>query len=497
MKTIRASSNQGFVLYAILIVVILSAMVAVSLLYATKSAEKASVAGEQGEQAWAVAMSGVYKAIWMAMSAKSSSEDLTNNPDEFKEQLVLDDGSDKWYFTVYHWNGNEENEDNIAYGLEDEAGKINLKYLPKSVLDAAKETVLLSALNEKSSSSDGFDLAGLDTDLFSMEEDSSLSGENAAPSETSENGNGENSLENAPEAKKELPALTGTNSAPQFEFLDAFVKEKGYNVQTLYGRDLDMNLKADSGSEDVGDAFQSGIASGSLGMGLRHSLTTISYDLNVNSSGEARINLNSTNSSLSQLGLSEQTQAFIEAMQRNGRTIQNLSMLLNANERLQNEEGAEQEYSVELTDEEMETLFDNCTTIDQKYLPGLINVNTASVEVLEVLPGLDETDAEAIVDAREGLMSDQMTTPAWLIQQGTLDTEKFQAIYPYITTRSWQYHFYVAGYSIPSGRYCVLEVIADTAEGQPRTLMMRDLTRLGMPFKVETEESDNAVEDAA
>ncbi|MBR6464671.1 MAG: hypothetical protein IKS81_05225, partial [Verrucomicrobia bacterium] len=151
MKTIRAASNQGFVLYAILIVVILSAMVAVSLLYATKSAEKASVAGEQGEQAWAVAMSGVYKAIWMAMSMESGSENLTNNPDEFKEQLVLDDGSDKWYFTVYHWNGNEENEDNIAYGLEDEAGKVNLKYLPKSVLDAAKETVLLSALNEKSS----------------------------------------------------------------------------------------------------------------------------------------------------------------------------------------------------------------------------------------------------------------------------------------------------------------------------------------------------------
>ena len=98
-------------------------------------------------------------------------------------------------------------------------------------------------------------------------------------------------------------------------------------------------------------------------------------------------------------------------------------------EKLENAESKEEarkileEAGVELTDEEMETLFDNCTTIDQKYLPGLINVNTASVEVLEVLPGLDETDAEAIVDAREGLMSDQMTTPAWLIQQGTLDTE--------------------------------------------------------------------------
>ena len=497
MKTIQSTSNQGFVLYAILIVVILSAMVAVSLLYATKSAEKASVAGEQGEQAWAVAMSGVYKAIWMALSAKSNPEDLTDNPDEFKEQLVLDDGSDKWYFTVYHWNGSDESEDSIAYGLEDEAGKVNLKYLPQSVLSAAKETVLLSALNEKNVSTDGFNMDALDTNLFSTEEDSKLLGENAGASGTIENENGENAPEKTQETKKELPVLTGTNSAPQFEFLDAFAKEKGYNVQTLYGRDLDMNLKADSGSEDVGDAFQSGIASGSLGMGLRHSLTTVSYDLNVNSSGEARINLNSTNSTLSQLGLSEQTLAFIEAMRRNGRTIQNLSMLLNANERLQNEDGTEQEYSVELTDEEMDTLFDSCTTIDQKYLPGLINVNTASVEVLEVLPGLDETDAEAIVDAREGLMADQMTTPAWLVQQGTLDTEKFQAIYPYITTRSWQYHFYVAGYSIPSGRYCVLEVIADTAEDQPRTLMLRDLTRLGMPFKVETEESDNVAEDAS
>ncbi|HQC43475.1 MAG TPA: hypothetical protein PLV91_08395, partial [Verrucomicrobiota bacterium] len=72
-----------------------------------------------------------------------------------------------------------------------------------------------------------------------------------------------------------------------------------------------------------------------------------------------------------------------------------------------------------------------------------------------------------------------------LLNQGVLSPDKFRAIYPYITTRSWQYHFYVMGYSVPSGRYRVLEVIVDTAGETPRILMMRDLTRLGMPFKID------------
>ena len=68
MKILKNRDCSAFVLYAVLIVVLLSSMVAVSLLYATKSAETASSAGEEGEQAWAVALSGVYKAIQVAQA---------------------------------------------------------------------------------------------------------------------------------------------------------------------------------------------------------------------------------------------------------------------------------------------------------------------------------------------------------------------------------------------------------------------------------------------
>jgi hypothetical protein len=37
---------------------------------------------------------------------------------------------------------------------------------------------------------------------------------------------------------------------------------------------------------------------------------------------------------------------------------------------------------------------------------------------------------------------------------------------------------------VPSGRYRVLEVMIDLAEGKPVITYLRDLTRLGMPFKV-------------
>jgi len=103
------------------------------------------------------------------------------------------------------------------------------------------------------------------------------------------------------------------------------------------------------------------------------------------------------------------------------------------------------------------------------------------------LPELEESEIEAIISSREGLLGDQLKTPVWLLEQGILSREKFQAIYPYITTRSWQYHFHVIGYSFPSGRYRVLEVLVDVAGQSPQILMMRDLTRLGMPFKIDNE----------
>lgn len=474
MRFYKNTGSPGFVLYAVLVVILLSSMVAVSLLYAMKSAETASSAGQEGEQAWAVALSGVYKAIQVAVAAETGLAEWRDNPDEFKDQFVVEDGQEKWYFTVYDWSGSEDSESAIAYGLTDEARKLNLKYLPDALKESIEDSELFAALKDKTTSveENDFDVSLPEEEVNEMAPTSGESQEGASPSQPEE-------------SKAEVPVQKGSSEAPTYEFLDAFVAREGYNLKALYGKDLDMNLKSDSGTQDVGEIFQEGVGSGPLGMGLRHFLTTVSYDLNRDSLGEPRLNINSTNAELASLGLSMETLSFIEAMQRNNKRIESLTVLLNSNEKLKDEEGNEKDYRVELADDEMEKVFDSCTTIDEAYLPALINVNTASKEVLMVLPGMEESDAEAIISAREGLLADQLNTPAWLLNQGVLSLEKFQAVYPYITTRSWQYHFYVIGYSIPSGRYRVLEVIVDIAGETPRILMMRDLTRLGMPFKID------------
>lgn len=513
----RGKEGSGFVLYAVLIVVILSSMVAVSLLYATKSAETASTAGEQGEQAWAVAMSGVYKALQVALQAGPGSTDWKDDPDAFENQLVMEDGEDKWYFSVYNWSGSDDDEGAIVYGLEDEAGKLNLKYLDESVKAAAAETSLMEALNgsEETGSeawwlegddeySDSWDDGFWDDDISSDISSDSGSAEtetdkgsstlsigtdsSSSTTASTESVTGETASTvstNGVSSTNAYPVIKGLDQVPDFEFLDAYIQSSGYGLKIMYGKDWDMNLKADSGTEDVGDALQEDVASGALGMGLRHYLTTVSYDLNVSAEGEERINLNDTNAELSGLGLSEQTLEYLSALWKKGEKLANPAMLLSTNViTVQDDEGKDQKYRVELTESEMETVFDQCSTVSEGYLPGLININTASQEVLGVLFG-DETVGEEVVAARENLTSDQMQTPAWLIQQEVIDTETLMRVYPYITTRSRQFHFYVVGYAIPSGRYRVLEVIADTACTPPQPIMIRDLTQLGMPFKIE------------
>lgn len=301
MRVCKKTGSLGFVLYAVLVVILLSSMVAVSLLYAMKSAETASSAGQEGEQAWAVALSGVYKAIQVALAAETGLAEWKDNPDEFKDQFVVEDGQDKWYFTVYDWSGSGDSESAIAYGITDEARKLNLKYLPDALEESSENSELFAALKERTSSIEDNDFG------VSLPEEGGSeiiptpgeSQEGASPSQPKE-------------SEAEVPAPKGSSTVPTYEFLDAFVAREGYNLKALYGKDLDMNLKSDSGTQDVGDIFLEGVGPGALGMGLRHFLTTASYDLNRDSLGEPRLNINSTNAELATLGLSAETLSFIE-----------------------------------------------------------------------------------------------------------------------------------------------------------------------------------------
>jgi hypothetical protein len=118
----------------------------------------------------------------------------------------------------------------------------------------------------------------------------------------------------------------------------------------------------------------------------------------------------------------------------------------------------------------------------QDILPGRVNINVAPKGVLLALPGMTEASAGQVLEARrsDGGGRDNI---AWLYTQNILTAEVFKQLAPYLTARSYQFRVRSFGYSMASGRFCVMEALIDTASGTPRIAYLRDLTALGVPLK--------------
>lgn len=117
----------GFVLVGVLILVMLCSMIAVSLLFRLQADNMASSASAGTEQAYNAAISGVHEAMRVAAEAEPGSTDWQDLPANFKEHFLYDDGSDRWYFTIYSPAADDALNE-IRYGLMDEASKIHINY---------------------------------------------------------------------------------------------------------------------------------------------------------------------------------------------------------------------------------------------------------------------------------------------------------------------------------------------------------------------------------
>ena len=67
---------------------------------------------------------------------------------------------------------------------------------------------------------------------------------------------------------------------------------------------------------------------------------------------------------------------------------------------------------------------------------GLVNINTASLDVIACLPGLDESIAGAIVDERRGREGGGFTTVMDLLSVAGMSREKLKALYSQVAVRS-------------------------------------------------------------
>ena len=183
---------------------------------------------------------------------------------------------------------------------------------------------------------------------------------------------------------------------------------------------------------------------------------------------------------------------YIEALRRNQTKVDQPADLLEAKGKFKDENAKEVELESGVGKAELPLLLDRFTTRTERRLQGLININTASAQVLQTLPGIDEALADSIVASRKNLRPEQRRTPAWLYSEGLMDAVQFKRVAPLLTARASQFQFHVLGYAVPSGRYRVLDVVVDAATSPPSILYLRDISKLGLPFRIETTDQSDS-----
>jgi len=440
---------RAFILVGVLIVVMLASMIAISLLFQMRAAEESTSAGMGGARARAAAMAGIRKVIQALSTNNLEVIDWRDNPDQFRAQLVFDEGSERWHFTVFTGSGDLDAP--IRHGLSDEAGKLNLNRATEDSLNALPqvEPTLSQAL------------------LDFIDED------------------------NVPNPEGAEQAYYDTLTRPYkihngpLVTVDELLLVRGFTKSVLFGEDANLNFRLD-GNEDDGEArFPPDNANGALNAGLRPFLTVSSYEPNVTSNGLARTVLDNASSALPTNGLPEATLEFIRAARRNKETIGHPAALLEATKTMKDEQGKEREYVSGIGAEELSVALDLLSNTNATELFGLINVNSASATVLQTVPGIDEPLAEAIVSARAGLPQELQETTVWLFSENVVDAELFREIAPRLTGKGYQYSFRVIGYGVNSGQFRMFEVMLDAARGEPEVIYLRDMTRLGLPFPLE------------
>jgi len=455
--TWRRCGREGFVLVAVLVVVLLTSMVALSLLFRLRAEAVATAVTAGTEQAWSAAMSGVEEAMRQVASASSGVTDWQDNPRLFKDQFVYDDGSDRWYFTVCSPSVDDALRE-LRYGLVDEASKLNV--------NAAHTTNLLHLPRMTQA------LVAALRDFIDLDDTPRPDGAEQEYYDT-------------------LPHPYSVRNG-RLDSIDELLLVRGFTPALLYGEDANMNWRLDPNEQDGDERFPPDNNDSRLDLGLRPFLTTVSYDPNQDNDGVPRTNLNDPKKAFPGGSWPAALTNYVAALHTHHLRLEHAADLLDAKMKVKDASGRVVEISSGVGKEELSRVLDLFTGSSAAGFEGLINVNTASIAALQTVPGIDEALAEAILSTRRSISPEHRTTIAWIYQEGLVDAALFKQIAPFLTARAVQFSCHVVGYGVPSGRYRVLDVLIDLAGGKPRLAYLRDLTRLGLPFPLKLVEVPDA-----
>jgi len=115
---------------------------------------------------------------------------------------------------------------------------------------------------------------------------------------------------------------------------------------------------------------------------------------------------------------------------------------------------------------------DGVTTVDGGDLSGLININTAGLEVLMCLPGIDRNLAHAIIMYRQS--SGYFPNTAELLKVGGMTSDIFKRVAPLVTARSETYRILSEGKVSSTGARQRIQEIVHVGLNEIATLGYRE-----------------------
>jgi len=322
----------------------------------------------------------------------------------------------------------------LAYGLADEAGKINLNTATQETLAELPEMMadIPPAVIDWRDADSDLTAGGAESEYYLLLAD---------PYE----------CKNAP-----------------FETVEELLLVRLASRDLLFGEDANRNGLLDENENDADASQPPDNRDGHLDRGIFDLVTVYSREPNAAPDGSPRVNVNEAQSrELARVlaeAVSEERLPRILDRARRGRPFESTLDFY---------------YRTGLTPEEFAVLAGQITTRGGRNYAGLLNVNTAAREALLCLPGLDESDVTALVSGRPADAA-QSGDVAWVTK--VLSQEKAVGIGPYITTRSYQFSADIVSVSGDGRAFKRCRIVVDATESPPRVVYRQDLTHLGWPL---------------
>lgn len=258
-----------------------------------------------------------------------------------------------------------------------------------------------------------------------------------------------------------------------FESVEELRLVFGMTVELLYGEDINRNGLLDSNEDDGEQSEPMDNRDGKLDSGLIEWVTVYSREPNTRADGTPRLNVGGAGQA--------EVQALLQETFGNQRAAQ-IQQLLGAGGQTF---GSLLEYFIRsgMTPDEFAQVEGELSVTNATYVDGLINVNTASSEVLAAVPGIGPENAPQLVAQRQSNPA-TLNSVAWV--STVLSRENAIRAGRYLTGRGYQCSADIVAVGRHGRGFRRSLFIFDWSEGEPKILFRRDLESLGWALGMET-----------